>query len=188
MTGADLIASFKKQPVGFVCGAVCLASGLLLYFRSGVTEELQAAYDQKATESAKIEANVRSAANLPEQTAAIQGAARELEARLMHVGQLAINQQYFYRLESETGVKLLDLRQNPVSAAKLGSKTGAYLGVPYNISIQGTFPQVIAFLRRLEHGRHFTRFNTVSFAKSVGSEAAADTLTVALNIELLGTP
>ena len=106
----------------------------------------------------------------------------------MHVGQLAINQQYFYRLESETGVKLLDLRQNPVPAAKLGAKNGGYLGVPYNISIQGTFPQVIAFLRRLEHGRHFTRFNTVSIAKSVGSEATADTLTVALNIELLGTP
>ena len=189
MNGADLIAAFKKQPVGFICGGLCLISGLLLYYRGDVREESQVAYDQKADESAKIEANVRSTVGLPEQTAAMQADAREMESRLMHVGQLAINQQYFYRLESETGVKLLDIRQSVLPSAKPGVKTNLYLGVPYNISIQGTYPQVLAFLRRLEHGRHFTRFNTVSFGKSSGTtEGTANSLTVALSIELLGVP
>lgn len=33
MTGADLIALIKKQPIAFACGLVVAVCGLLLYFR-----------------------------------------------------------------------------------------------------------------------------------------------------------
>ncbi|MBI3887257.1 MAG: hypothetical protein HY302_16250 [Opitutae bacterium] len=188
MTGADLIAAIKRQPIGFVCGLVCLVCGLLLYYTAGDIDAQQLAYDQKAAEVARIEANLRNSDKLREQAAAMLAAAKELEARLMRAGQLAINQQYFYRLEEETGVKLLDLRQNSPAAPKTGAKSGLYVGVPYNLTIQGSFPQVLAFLRRLETGRHFSRFNTVSFNKASGSEAAGDSLTVTLAVDLLGLP
>ena len=37
----------------------------------------------------------------------------EIANRMVRVGQLAENLQYFYRLESETDSKLIDLRQDP---------------------------------------------------------------------------
>lgn len=188
MTGADIIAAVKRQPIGFACGTVCLVAGLMLYFTSDQTEERQSTYDQKATEVTKIETNIRNSDKLREQSAAMLAASHELEARLMHAGQLAVNQQYFYRLEGETGVKLLDLRQGNVPAAKAGAKTGLYVGVPYNVSIQGGFPQVLAFLRRLETGRHFSHFNNVSFGKATGAEAAGEAVTVVIAVDLLGLP
>lgn len=188
MTGADIIAAVKRQPIGFACGTVCLVAGLMLYFTSDQTEERQSTYDQKATEVTKIEANIRNSDKLREQSAAMLAASKELEARLMHAGQLAVNQQYFYRLEGETGVKLLDLRQGNVPTAKAGAKTGLYVGVPYNVSIQGGFPQVLAFLRRLETGRHFCHFNNVSFGKATGAEATSDMISVVIAVDLLGLP
>ena len=73
-------------------------------------------------------------------------------------------------------------------AAKAGAKVGLYIGVPYNVSAQGTFPQVLAFLRRLETGRHFSRFTTVTFDKATGADAGAGLITVTIAVELLGLP
>ena len=189
MTGADIVSAFKRQPIGFGCGALCLVCGLWLYYRSDVTAERQEANDQKAAEVAKIDANIRNSERLREQAAAMVAASRDLEARLMHAGQLAVNQQYFYRLEGETGVKLVDLRQGAVAAPKAGAKSaGLYVGVPYNVSVQGTFPQVLAFLRRLETGRHFSRFNTVTFDKATGPNASGSLLTVTIAVDILGLP
>jgi len=63
-----------------------------------------------------------------------------------------------------------------------------YIGVPYNVTVQGSFPHVMDFMRRLESGRHFARFNTLSFSKIAGADAGGDALSVAMNVELLGTP
>lgn len=188
MTGADLISAFKRQPIGFGCGAICLVCGLWLYFRSDASAALQEASDQKTLEVAKVDANIRNSERLRDQAAALVTAASELESRLMRADQLAVNQQYFYRLEGETGVKLVDIRQSGVAAAKTGAKVGLYIGVPYNVSAQGTFPQVLAFLRRLETGRHFSRFTTVTFDKVTGADAGAGLITVTIAVELLGLP
>ena len=188
MTGADIISSFKRQPVGFICGAICLLCGLRLYFTVDSIADGETTSEQKATEARKIEANVLGATNLAEQTAALLAATRELEGRLIRPAQLAINQQYFYRLESDTGVKLLDIQQSASAAPKAGAKAALFVGVPFNVSIEGRLPQVLSFLRRLENGRHFARFNNISVNKATGSDSPSGSLTVAINVELLSLP
>ena len=187
MTSADLIATLKKHPIGFACGAICLVCAGLLYVRSSKIDENQAEYEAKSAEKDKILANVRFAEKLPEQVAQIQGLTKELEGRLVHSGQLAVNLQYFYKLEAENEVKLTDVRQgNPIKGSKV-----LYVGIPYAISVQGSFKQVVAFLQRLENGPHFCRFTVMSFAKGGGTAAdagGATSMTVTLNLELLGVP
>jgi hypothetical protein len=185
MTSADLVASVKKQPVGFGCGVLCIVLGALLYFRSSVIDEKQTEYETKSAEAAKILSNVGISKNLPEQVAEIQAFAKEMESRLVHAGQLAVNLQYFYKLEAENEVKLLDVRQNSIPRGAALS----YVGIPYNLTVQGSYKQVLAFLYRLENGRHFCRFSAVNFVKSTGSEGAAqNVVTLTLNLELLGQP
>lgn len=189
MTFADLLAKFKKQPVGFVCGIICVICGVLLYFRSSKIGENQADYEAKSAEATKITANVRNAEKLPAQVEEIQALAKELDGRLIHASQLAVNLQYFYKLEAETEVKLLDVRQNGLPK---GTKT-LYLGVPFTVSVQGSFKQVLAFLQKLETGPHFCHFTSVNFGRagtsSEGKPTGADSVTTLnLNLELLGVP
>ena len=180
MTAADLVPLLKKHPVSMTCGVVVLVCGGLLYYRSDKIEEYQALNEQKATEAATALANVRNGEKLAEQTAAMQAAAKELDSRLMRAGQLAVNLQYFYRLEADTGVKLVDVRQGGL---KPGAKAGTFIGVPYNVTVQGTFPQVLTFLGRLQKGTHFCRFLTIGMTK-----VNNDQVSLSLALEILGVP
>lgn len=195
MTGADLIALIKKQPVAFGCALVALLCGVLLYFRSDATAEARALFEAKETEANKMEANVRHLAGLPEEAEQVQEAGRQFEARLVRAGQLATNLQFFYRIEAETGVKLVDVRQNPIPAVRPNTPRTAYSPIPFALAVQGNFTQVYDFLRRVESGPHFTRFNQVTFTKveaaaatNTGAAAAGDLMNVNLLVEILGTP
>ena len=187
MTSADLIATVKKQPIGFACGALCVICAALLYVRGSKIEENQAEYEAKSAEAAKILANVRFSDKLPEQVTEIQAATKDLETRLIRSGQLAVNLQYFYKLEAENEVKLTDIRQGtPAKGGKL-----LYMGIPYSVGVSGSYKQVVAFLQRLENGPHFCRFLTLSITKGGGSGTGPDSassMTVTLSIELLGLP
>jgi Tfp pilus assembly protein PilO len=189
MTGADLIASFKKHPVGFSCGLTCVILGALLYFRADKITEGQAAYTAKSAEAAAYIANVRNSENLAKQVAELQALSKEMDSRLIRPGQLAVNLQYFYKLEAENEVKLADIRQGnaPKNAKSM------YVGIPYAFSVQGSFKQLVTFLRKLETGPHFCHISNISFNKSGGTtvDAAgvvAEGMTITLNLELLGLP
>ncbi len=190
MTSADLLTMIKKQPVGVACGVICIISAGLLYFRGDKIDQNRTENEAKSSEATKILADVRNAEKLPAQVAEIQALAKEMDGRLVRASQLAANLQFFYKLEAETEVKLLDVRQGNLPK---GGKT-PYTGIPFTVSVQGSFKQVLAFLQKLENGPHFCHFTTVNFGKSVASSdagrAGADTtgITLSLNLELLGVP
>ena len=190
MTGADIIARIKKQPVGFACALICvLCLGWLYGLRGGALEKRQQEYDTIAGQAKLESSNVTLAKSLPEQVTELQAATKELESRLIKAGQLAVNLQYFYKLEAETDVKVLDVRPGTLPRA---GKT-IYTGVPFNVNIQGTYKNVMAFLQRVENGRHFCRINSATFSKSAGSseggsQGGGGGITLALSLELLGQP
>lgn len=192
MTSADLLATMKKHPVGVACGLICVVCAGLLYFRADKIDESQAEYEAKSTEAAKILANVRNADKLPAQVAEIQALSKDMDSRLLRANQLAVNLQYFYKLEAETGVKLVDVRQNGLPR---GGKS-LYIGIPFTVSVQGSFKQVMAFIQNLENGTHFCHFSSVNFGKAAGNSetgraaggADLSGLSVNINLELLGVP
>ena len=180
MTASDVLPLLKKHPISLTCGLIGVACGVLLYLRSDKIEELQKLNEEKTAEAATMTANVRNAEKLGEQTAAMQAAAKELDGRVMRVGQLAVNLQYFYRMEADTGVKLVDVRQGNLKPVTKGP---GFVGVPYSVSVQGTFPQVLTFMGRLQKGTHFCRFLSVGLTKS-----GDDQLSLSMNVEILGVP
>lgn len=194
LTGEDIKALVKKQPIGVACGVICIACGAAFYFRIDAVEAAKSNLEGKTVLSQKYQSNLRNATGLAEHTTAMQAAGKELDARLLRVNQLAMNQQYFYRLEAETGVKLVDVRQQSVPAAtsKTKSKTGA-VGIPFTVTAQGDFRQLLAFVQQLEAGTHFARFNSVSLqpagpSAEGGAGGAGTTMMLNLGLEVLGLP
>ena len=192
LTGEDLKVLIKKQPIGFACGVICVACGAAFYFRIDAVETARSNLEGKTVLADKYQNNLRNSAGLAEHTAAMQAAGKELDGRLLRVNQLALNQQYFYRLEAETGVKLVDVRQQNVPAAGKGkSKTGT-VGIPFTVTAQGDFRQLVSFIQQLETGTHFARFNTLALqpmgASAEGAAGGSNNMMISLGLELLGLP
>jgi len=185
MTSADLIALVRKNPVSFGSGLIAVVLGLAIYFRSADLPAAAALLEQKATEGTRLANNVRYGAQLTEQLAALTAAGREIEGHLVRGSDLANNLQYFYRLEAETGTKLIELRQNPSSTSAKGAK-GSFAGVSFSVSLQGDYPVILDFLRRLENGARYCRVISANIA-IVGPDRNTP-LKLALNVELLGRP
>jgi hypothetical protein len=183
LSTSGLTTFIKKNPIGVSCALVSVLLLGLLYFRSDRGEELQTLLDQKTAEASKLAANVKNSAQLKEQYERVLTAKTEIETRLMRADELLMNQQYFYKLESDSGVKLLD---NPrqSSGAKKDAKN-AYQATAFSLNVQGDYKQLLTFLRRLENG---TRYCRVLSATCNSSPERGTMLVMSLNLELLGFP
>jgi Tfp pilus assembly protein PilO len=187
ISNEQVIAFIKKNPIGFGCGALCLALAAAMYYRADLVSASEAELEQKSTEAERLAGNLKNAVQLQEQLDAMIVAGKQAEARLVSPGDLAKNQQYFFKLEAETGTKI-DCHQSTPPAEK--ERKTSYLSVPYTVTVQGDYPQILSFLRRLESGAHYCRvLNATLTAGAAGTGEGADSsLTLSLNLELLGQP
>lgn len=189
ISNEQVVALLKKNPVVTAAVVVCVALAAAHYFRSDLTAAAAARLDERTKEGQRLSANIKNSAQLPEQLARVSAAAKEAEGRLVKVGALANNLQYFYKLEADTGVKLLDLRQTTDSSR--AAKTGR-VPVSFAVTLHGEYPQVLDFLRRVESGAHYCRVrtaNVVPFDAGAGSSGLrSDAAKLTLNLELFGVP
>lgn len=187
----NLPVYLKKYPLAIGCGtlSVILLAGLFL--RGSRAGDLAAQLKQKEQDGQRILDNVRDGTNLAEQVETLAAAVRGLESRLVRGSERAANQQYFYQLESETGVKEISLQ--PASTAPADRRRGPktlYTGVGFAISVQGDYRQILNLIGRLESGPHFYRLVRASVIhnKASGSNRGGGTITLSLTLELLGLP
>ncbi len=187
----SLSVYLKKYPLAIGCGTLSAVLIAGLFFRSSRAGDLAAQLKQKEQDGQRILDNVRDGTNLAEQYDALAAAVRGLESRLVRGSERAGNQQYFYQLESETGVKEISLQPAATGPAdrRRAPKT-LYTGVGFSISVQGEYRQILSFIGRLESGPHFYRLvrGSVIHGKAGSSGRGADALTLTLTLELLGLP
>jgi hypothetical protein len=184
MTNQELIAFLRKNPVGVVCAVLGIALAVVIYLRAGEVPAAEAELAQRTSEADRYAANIKNAAQLKEQYEALVAATEEIDSRLVRASQLGVNNQYFFKLESETGTKLVDFRQGGLLAAK-GAKTN-FSPVAFTVSIQGELPQLMHFLHLLESGTHYFRVQSATCLPA--GAATRGLLTLTLNLELLGQP
>lgn len=179
----DLVALLKKRPLAIACSVLSLALIAAIYLRSGRTGELTGQLQQKEREGQRILDDIRNGANLPEQYQTLTSATKELESRLIYGSERARNQQYFYRIESDTGVTEVNLQPSATPTSGKNKSKGRYSPVTFDVTVRGDFSQILKFLRRLETGQHFYRLVTASVTREAD---AAGTLTLSLKLEFLG--
>ncbi len=191
MAAEPVIATLKANPISVACGALALTLAVGIYLRSSRVPESEALLEQKVTQGERIDANLKNGVQLADQFAAISAARKEIESRLIHPDELAKNLQFFYKLEADTGTKLVDLRQNVLAPGKAGAKgKTAYMGFGYGLAVRGDYARLLDFLRRLESGQRFCRVMSVTMmGVSNGVEGSrGNELTLNLGLELLGQP
>lgn len=183
MTSQELFALVKKNPISVGCGLLALALTAAIYLRSQSIPDAEEILTQKTATAERYALNIKYSAQLKDQLETLTGANKEIDTRIIRASQLGTNTQYFYKLQSDTGVKLLDFRQGTAGAAAKGK---SFISIPFSVSVQGTLPQVLKFLRELESGTHYCRILTASCAGS--AVARGQPLTLSINLEMLGLP
>jgi hypothetical protein len=185
MTNQEFIALAKKNPLSFGCAVASIAMVVTLYFRDALIPEAEADLTQKTAQADRLAANIQNSAQLKEHAEALSNATKDIETRAVRPGEMGRNTGYFYKIESETGVKILDLRQvTPPAGAKLSGKN-RYLPVAFSVSVQGSLVQILEFLRQIENGTHYSRTLTASLSANTTTR---DALTLVLGLEFLGLP
>jgi Tfp pilus assembly protein PilO len=187
ISNEQVIAFVKKNPIGFGCGALCLVLVAAMYYRSELVPATETELEQQSAEAERLGSNLKNAAQLQEQFDAMIAAGKQVDARLVHPSDPAKNQQYFFKLEADTGTKI-ECHQNTLPAEK--DRKTIYLSVPYTVTVQGDYPQILNFLRRLESGAHYCRVLSASLTSggALVGEGTDSPLTLSLNLELLGQP
>lgn len=178
----EVFASIKKNPISVGCVALTVVLLVVTYLHSGKSEELQTKLDETSAEAARLALNLKNAAQLKEQFDALVAAKKEIEARMIRAEDLTTNQQYFYKLEADSGVKLLD---NPRQAPMPKNVKPGYQPTAFSLNVQGDYRQLLTFLRRLESGTRYCRVLTASCS---APQDRSTLLTMNLNLELLGFP
>lgn len=183
MKAIDVPPWVKKYPILLGCVVAGLLSAGGIYFVGAAVDEATAELDQKTAEGNRIVENLRNAAQLPEQAAALAAARKSIEERAVLPAELAKNLQYFYRLVSETGVELIDVQQNAPGKAVKGK---VFNGVPFTFSVRGDYLMVLQCLRRLEASPHFCRVSASSI--DLVTPDRTGPVKAAFSLELLGKP
>ena len=196
ISNEQLIAGIKKSPIMVAAVVVALGVCAGLYFRGDLAETASVELEAKSKEGQKMINNIKNSAQLEAQLETMTTAEKELEKRLIKPSQLAANLQYFYEVEAATETKLIDLRQMAPSAVRArGQPKTIYQPVTFAVSVVGTYPRLMAFLQRLERGDRYCRIVDAGFLAAVSETTnfvqgidRPDTLTLSLNLELLGQP
>ena len=181
MSNAELASLIKRNPLRVACVVLALLSGAGVYFVNGQIEDATKLLEQKTAEGSRLAANVKNAAQLPEQLEMLTSAVKKIQGRLIRGSQLATNLQYFYRLETDSGVELIDLRQTSGT-----QPTKANAGVGFAIAVKADYVTVLGCLRRLENGTHYCRVMTAAI-NGAGADRTGP-VTLSLSLELLGQP
>ncbi len=186
----NVVNVLKKHPVAIGCGVLSLILVAGIYIRSGRAGALADQLHQKEAEGQKMLDDISNGAKLPEQYRELTATTSDLESRLVYGSERARNQQYFYRIESETGVNEINLQPIAVPVSPKGKSKRIYSGVGFAITVDGDFRQVINFLTHLESGPHFYRLTSASVSRrgNRGSGPQSGVITLTLNLEFLGKP
>jgi len=185
MSNDELFSFIKKNPISVGCGVLSLFLAAGVYLRSAEIPEAEDILVQKTAMAERYALNIKNSVQLKEQAEVMANATKELDRRIIRASQLGTNTQYFYKLQSDTGVKLIEFRQTTVAIPPTKAKT-TYSPIAFNVAVQGTLPQVMNFLRQLEGGTHYCRVLTASCSGSASARNLP--LTLSLNVEMLGLP
>ena len=186
MSNEEVLAFLRKNVISVTCVAVSIGIGFVLYYRNDNLPDAEKVLQSRTQEGELLAANIEDSNQLKEQQGAMVDANQVISDRMIQVGQLADNLQYFYRLESETGIKILDLRQNAWTPPSKNAAKTFFTPVGFQVSVQGDYSKLLDLLRRLETGEHYCRLISCD-VRPVDPTNRGGQLTVSINLELLGT-
>lgn len=171
----------KRNTLLSACLGLIFLLLVILYFRFDEFARVEANLAERSAILKKLKANVSNSAQIDAHLRDLTAVNQGIASSALRVGDLAQNLKLFYELESSTGVKLIDVRPTGVPPAPKGAAPKSYVPIPFALTIQGDYAQLMNFLRQLESGRELCRINQANITAS-----EEDTQRISIIIDVLG--
>ena len=187
-----LIRILRRYPLA--CGGSLLLVIVLTVFalRYSLLGEAQQKSTELLAQAETFRRNAQNATGLDKEVETLKDGLVELQKRMISPDDVATNQQYFYKMEADCGVKIS--RLNLQTLAKAG-KTAAtsFRPIGFSLALEGGMARLLAFVRSLESGSRpysLTGFNMVRGTGQTTSPegTAVGVVVLTLNFELLSPP
>jgi len=185
MNVADLmqwIAVARRHPLSALCAGVCAVCFLCCWYIYSNMKWLELEHKQITQDGDLAMASMISGPSVRQERLAALECTRRIEENLVIEENLAENLWYFYKIEQQTKVRILELR--PENAIVSNSKS-LYIRIPFSIRATGTYEQTGAFLYALETGPRLTYIPTLMYRRAE-LETANPMVILEMNVQMLG--
>lgn len=164
-------SKIKEYPFACICLLISFVLIVLLILEYTKKPTLEALLSQKRFEKGVLEFNKINAVDLDKNIKQLDQMSSDIKARLINPSEKTDNFLYFFNLEKQTGVKL----ENPsqLSVEPLPSPNTLNLAITtFSLQANGTFNQVLNFIKQLEDGKYLGRITryTLHQNKTLNSE------------------
>jgi len=185
----DSIKRFLKQyPVIVGASLVILLTLVYQFLLAGGDEALSSRQEALQRELRYINANSKFSVGLEEDVEKMDQYVSQISEHLMNKKQEILNLGYFYELERLTGASVITAEQlSEEDAYTQKTKLPAlqhFLPIGFEMTIEGNYEQIAAFLYHLLHDRFWTYVH--EFELSGGQEARSSNPQASLEIFILG--
>jgi hypothetical protein len=137
---------WKRHRVAVIAGFLAVVMMGIAFVRSSTIVEQEARWQTMTRQITVMDANVRHAHGLQEQVEQLEEALREMETKLFDPDARALNTNFFYQLERNANVRVLQARQGAYSG---GSASSQYATVEFVLVVEGDFTALLDFLYQL---------------------------------------
>jgi Tfp pilus assembly protein PilO len=145
-----IASAIKKRPMLLGASLAVLVVLGVIYVRYNELELHKSRLAELQGSLSKLQKNVANSAQLDRQLEEIKKINEKVVSSALRPSELARNLQYFYTLEADNGVKLLDLQQQAVPAPPRGTAASVYAALTFTVNVAGEYEQVLKFMREVE--------------------------------------
>ncbi|WP_269525614.1 GspMb/PilO family protein [Coraliomargarita parva] len=170
MKPKDIIDLIKQYPLAVVCVIVALISAVTYYLRGDILGELTTTETELTSRLRVIDENSKNSKGLEADAKSLEEKVELIESRLFQQDERAINTNFFYSFEDDVDVVISNVNQlpgeDPVFAPKGPHALKLHGTLVYEITVNGSFPQLAKLLYALNAADPFIRVSDLQMAQS----------------------
>jgi len=175
-----LIEAIRKNLVIAISGVITATCMTVYVLHMDKKPDLESEIEQIEIRISTMLRNITNSAGLKEDLEVVKSQISELDERMFRPQELATNYNYFFNIETSTNVSLSELKQVEIVKEDVNREkhkmpnliVDAYVKIRYDMRANGTYQDLVHFMRTLEGGPSFYKLEKFRLSKSsaVGDE------------------
>jgi len=187
-----LIEAIRKNLVIAISGVVTATCMTVYVLHKDKKPDLESEIEQIDIRISTMLRNLTNSAGLEEDIEVVKSQISELDERMFRPQELATNYNYFFNIETSTNVSLSELKQVEIVKEDVNREkhkmpnpiVDTYVKIRYDMRANGTYQDLVHFMRTLEGGPSFYKLEKFRLSKS--SAGGDELLSMDVSFLMLG--
>lgn len=175
----EVLALMRRYLFCTICTILSLLLIAAIWILWQDVHTLEALNRERTQEGQAMLSTMVSGPLIRQELARAQEIVQRIDKSLMIESRLEENVGYFYKIQSQTKADVVYLRPQNADS----NNDSDYRVIPFTLQLAGTYEQVANYLLALETGPRFVQIKFFSFKRR---QAGADSLTLSLDLKMLG--